>query len=237
MKHIDMLGKTYGNLSVTAFAGHDCKKRRLWRYKCSCGGEGTANGYDIRSGRTKSCGKCGRNTYQHLDDYGIIVVSLPNGADFAICYFDEARISPFQWHVGGNGYVVAWMSGKKIFLHKFLMEVDDSVLVDHINRDKTDNRRNNLRVANKSLNGANAGVRCDNVVTGHKNVKYDRRHNNYAVRVTKDGITHYGGAYKDILDAVQAANDKRRELFGEFAYQDNYIEPLIGRRFGEMESL
>jgi hypothetical protein len=92
-----------------------------------------------------------------------------------------------------------------------------------------DNRRNNLRIANKSLNGANAELRRDNVITGHKNIKYDKRYNNYSVRVTKDGITHYGGSYKNIHDAVIAANAKREELFGKFAYYDNYIEPLIGK--------
>jgi len=229
MRFIEMSGKNYGELTILSCAGRDRRGQVLWRYRCSCGNEGKANGYDIRNGHTRTCGRCNANTYERLDEYGIIVVKLSNGVDFAVSYEDEDLVKRYRWHIGGNGYVVTAVNGERKYLHKMIAGVDDSTVVDHINRCKMDNRRTNLRIANKSLNAANAKIRCDNVITGHKNIKFDKRHNNYVVRVTKDGITHYGGAHKNIFDAIYAANAKREELFGEFAYFDDYIEPLLGR--------
>jgi len=230
VKLIDMSGQNYGELTILSCAGRDKRGQVLWRYKCSCGREGIGNGYSIRSGGTKTCGHCYLNSYDRLDDYGITVVTLQNGMRIAVSCEDESWIKRYGWFVGGNGYVVTSVNGKRKYLHKMIMGVDDGTLVDHINRDKTDNRRSNLRIADKSMNAANAKLRRDSIVTGHKNVKFDKRHKNYAVRVTKDGVTHYGGAYKDLYNAIIAANAKRVDLFGEFAYYDSYIEPLVGNR-------
>ena len=248
MRMINMSGQTYGELTILSCAVRNRRGKILWHYRCSCGNEGNAYGYDIRNGHTKTCGRCNSNTYEYLDDYGIISVTLANGVTFIADNDDENLIKRYKWFIGGNGYVVTNVNGKRKYLHKMIMGMDGSTIVDHIDRCKLDNRRINLRIANKSLNAANAKLRCDNFITGHKNIKFNKRYNNYTVRVMRDGVTHYGGTYKYLCDAITAANSKRKELFGEFAYFDSYIEFLLGEktenleaavgcRFGEMKEL
>lgn len=67
---IDMTGKIYGELYVMSFSHLDTKKNAHWLVRCSCGNVKTANGYDIRAGKTISCGhiKSSRgaaNQYKH----------------------------------------------------------------------------------------------------------------------------------------------------------------------------
>lgn len=53
---IDMAGKQYGALLCLAFSHLDRKKNAHWMFRCSCGKEKTANGYDVRKGAIVSCG-------------------------------------------------------------------------------------------------------------------------------------------------------------------------------------
>lgn len=45
--------------------------------------------------------------------------------------------------------------GKKIYLHRFLMDSPEGLIVDHINHQTLDNRRENLRVVTHSENMKN----------------------------------------------------------------------------------
>ena len=64
-KLIDETGNKYGDLVVIKRAenhiGPNGKSKVQWLCKCSCGNEIITLGDSLRGGRTKSCGKCGRN--------------------------------------------------------------------------------------------------------------------------------------------------------------------------------
>lgn len=55
-KSIDLTGKTFGRLTVLAFAGNGSSRKRLWTCKCECGSAATVRAGDLRSGATRSCG-------------------------------------------------------------------------------------------------------------------------------------------------------------------------------------
>jgi hypothetical protein len=78
---------------------------------------------------------------------------------------------PF-WYFNPNGYIATTISNDRefLYLHQYIMDVhtedltDFEKTVDHINRDKLDNRRDNLRFANMSIQNENrdkAARRCD----------------------------------------------------------------------------
>lgn len=56
-KRIDMLGQTFGLLTVREFAGRaEHSGHYRWHCRCKCGNEATVDGYKLRQGATKSCG-------------------------------------------------------------------------------------------------------------------------------------------------------------------------------------
>lgn len=86
--------------------------------------------------------------------------------------------------------------------------------IDHVNRDKTDNRISNLREATRSQNVANGVVRSDSE-TGIRGVK--RVGNKWGAFATKDGLREYLGLY-DTPAAAQIEYAKAaKRLHGEFA--------------------
>src|SRR5262245_48768974 len=53
---IDLKGLRFFRLLVLKRAGVDAQNKPRWHCQCDCGTEAVVNGYQLRSGRTKSCG-------------------------------------------------------------------------------------------------------------------------------------------------------------------------------------
>jgi hypothetical protein len=110
-----------------------------------------------------------------------------------------------------QGYAWVRINGKQILMHRFIMG-NPSFDIDHLNGDKLDNRRKNLRVCNASQNAANAKKRkgCS---SKYKGVSWDKVKKNWMVYA--NGI--YIGRFSNELQAAKTYDLKAKELFGEFA--------------------
>jgi DUF971 family protein len=98
-------------------------------------------------------------------------------------------------------------------LHRFLLCTDE--YVDHINHNTLDNRRENLRVATSSQNCRNRKSRNINNKTGYRNVSFDGKR--YIVQLQIDGKNKCLGKFDDVHEAGKFAEQKRNEVYGEFA--------------------
>ncbi len=89
-------------------------------------------------------------------------------------------------------------------------------IIDHINRIKTDNRIENLRIATKEQNGANAGMYCTNK-TGFKGVHYCKRDKRFIASITFHGKIKRIGGYATAEEASQAYQKASISLNKEFS--------------------
>jgi hypothetical protein len=111
---------------------------------------------------------------------------------------DYERLSKHRWHMGGRGY--AYRSAGRagvptIAMHREVLGLQPGggVEVDHINRNKLDNRRSNLRLVDKrgqAENRPSIGKSRYRGVSRHPNTKW------YA-GVTLDGKMHRLGSFLD----------------------------------------
>lgn len=134
--------------------------------------------------------------------------------------FDE--VSKHSWCIK-NGYAGrSARDGKKqlvIKLHRWIMGVTDpSICVDHINHDKLDNRRENLRTCTHTENMQNKTANSRGV-SHFKGVTLDSRKKKKKWRATivvnKKQI--YLGMYLTEEEASEAYNNAATKYFGEFA--------------------
>lgn len=100
-------------------------------------------------------------------------------------------------------------------LHQLIMKADGK-LVDHINGNPLDNRKQNLRVTTSSGNNKNARKR-KNALGKYKGVHFSSRENKYKAQIQCDGTKYNLGTFVDELSAAKAYDRKAKELFGEFA--------------------
>ena len=91
--------------------------------------------------------------------------------------------------------------------------------IDHINRDRSDNRWSNLRLATRSQNNANS--RASRLsTTGVKGVSPVRARGVWDARIKVDGRLILLGHFKEFSDAVEARRAAERRFYGEFAPQE-----------------
>jgi len=91
---------------------------------------------------------------------------------------DYTLVKPFNWYIDVNGYVIAWLPDSRSFLrmHNFILGYHGPLDIDHINRVRHDNRRENLRIVEHYINLHNAKIRTDNT-NGFKGIFLNRSGN------------------------------------------------------------
>ena len=221
---IDLTGQTFGKLTVLC-QDHSEKHRKAirWRCRCQCGRETVVTGSDLRSGNTQSCGQCKyENKYEFFPDH---VVGYTNtGATFIIDPDDYEKISQYYWRVDNrHGYVETFIKDhKRLTLHRLIMDAEKGEIIDHINHDKTDNRKTNLRKVSDVQSSVNRKLRSDNT-SGHRGVCYHkgrgRKHWRASITVNKEVIAL--GNYLTFEEAVAARQAAEEKYFGEYSYENS----------------
>ncbi len=89
-------------------------------------------------------------------------------------------------------------------------------VIDHINRDKKDNRIENLREATFQQNSANSRTPSHNT-SGYKGVCFDKKHKKFMAHLTLNGKFKFIGYFETAAEASDAYFQKAKEVFGEFA--------------------
>ncbi|MDQ0149211.1 HNH endonuclease [Eubacterium multiforme] len=141
--------------------------------------------------------------------YGIKKVVIDNE--------DIEKCKKITWFYAKNidsVYVEGNYRGKKIKLHRYIMDMtDNSRLVDHINRNTLDNRKSNLRVATYQENSFNRSIRSDNK-SGYVGV--DFKNNKWRAKIKYNGITIHLGYFVDKNEAILNRQLAEQYLFKEF---------------------
>jgi hypothetical protein len=76
---------------------------------------------------------------------------------------DQKRVGLRKWSVGSNGYLQTTFKDTRVSLHHYLIGRPLlSLEIDHINRNKLDNRKNNLRIVTRTQNAINRGKQSNN---------------------------------------------------------------------------
>jgi hypothetical protein len=137
---------------------------------------------------------------------------------------DRERVSAFTWWLlpTGNGepYAYAYVDGRNLSLHRFLLQAKKGQIVDHIDGDRQNNRRGNLRLVTASQNGTN---RATWAASGFKGVQRKKRKWVAFLRSPSAGIVRrYGFATAE--EAARAYDELAREHHGRFAAL-NYPRP------------
>lgn len=90
------------------------------------------------------------------------------------------------------------------------------ILVDHVNRNKLDNRLINLRLTDRTGNNANREIQANNT-SGRKGVSWDKESGKWRATIRYHGRLMSLGRFSDLDEAARAYDAKASELFGEYA--------------------
>lgn len=237
-----MTGRKFNKLTVISFyktvVPRKGYKKYLWLCQCDCGKQTIVKDRNLRSGDTKSCGclrygkhdigndnhKKKRNYNNDYEIKGEYTIGYTiDGDTFLIDTEDLKRIKEHNWHkqIAGNrqGYII----GHGTSLHRFIMNCPKGYMVDHINHDKTDNRKSNLRIVTPAQNNYNHSLQRNNTtgVTGvyQINGKWTAK-----IQVNYKQINI--GTFLTKEEAVEARKAAEEKYFGVYAHKENDMDNI-----------
>lgn len=121
-----------------------------WRCECTnCGNKDKiVRSENFRSGKIISCG-CIKKVQTNRAQKNSYCILTARGQRILADVEDLMKLSKYIWNIGSDGYPRAVVNGKATIMHDFLLSpnYDPELLIEHKNRDKTDNRKENLRIA------------------------------------------------------------------------------------------
>lgn len=147
------------------------------------------------------------------------LLDLPHGHQTQIDEADYPLVEGLTLYRGSNGYAYfsEWRDGKSHpqTLHGRLMAPPAGSHVDHINGDKLDNRRENLRIVTPQRNQVNRKQRNRNNTSGVRGVRRHGQCDRWVAQITVNRKNIYLGLFGRFEDAVEARRAAELEHYGE----------------------
>jgi hypothetical protein len=131
-------------------------------------------------------------------------------------YFEY--LNKWKWHLSDQGYAIRTQhikigfkkyKNKHIRLHRLINNTPDDMFTDHINRDKLDCRKENLRSVTKSQNGINRSKQNNNH-SGFKGICWNEHAKKWMVEIKVKPTKIYLGIYKNLEEAIEVRKEAER---------------------------
>lgn len=135
-------------------------------------------------------------------------IKLTQGKYAIVDNDDFDKLNQWKWWVDYRGYAVRDVGGRKnkkrILMHRLINNTPKGLSTDHINRNKLDNRRKNLRTVNQSQNLFNTGLPKNNT-SGYKGIQWYK--NRWVARIKVGYKSIYLGRYIKLQHAIKARKE------------------------------
>lgn len=240
----EMIGHKYNKLTVIDYYGI-INNKNYWTCQCDCGNSKVVSTTDLKNGGIKSCGCTKKLTEEHkeklrkirkkynefifYEDY--VIGKTIKGEEFIFDFDDYEKIININkyWKINNKGYVLCYIDGNEFQMHRYIMNLDkynieDNIIVDHIDGNRVNNRKHNLRVCVKSDNPKNCRLYVNNT-SGHKGISWNKRLEKWQVYLQVDKKMLYLGIYSNLEEAISVRKKAEIKHFGEFSrdYKDEVL--------------
>jgi hypothetical protein len=159
-----------------------------------------------------------------------VEINLGQGLVAVIDDEDAGLVEEFKWYAmkAPQAEVKFYAAGWKhmppgrffVHLHRLILNAQPGQLVDHIDRNPLNCRRSNLRFVTQAQNNHNRS-RCHRPkTTPYRGVFFGRTNGVFKAAISVHGKKPYLGTFATAEDGAPAWNKKAREVYGEFAYQN-----------------
>jgi hypothetical protein len=161
-----------------------------------------------------------RKNNEYSIDNDIVTVKLSNSNKSFICDLEEwNNKKQYCWALHHTGYAYTTIDSKYITFHESLYIYDKNInQIDHVNLNRLDNRRVNLRMVTKSQNMMNRDIISSNT-SGCTGVHYNSKNGLWVARIGVNYKRIVLGSYSDINEAIKVRKEAEIKYFGEHRFK------------------
>ena len=130
----------------------------------------------------------------------------------------NAGAKDFCWYLTRAGYAATQIPGQRsnTLFHVYAFpDCPDGLVRDHIDGNKLNNVRENMRFITQQNNTRNRTLRSKNK-SGRIGVVWSKRDNKWRAKIKTDGKEIHLGSFSKLEDAVKAREDAEEKYFGEY---------------------
>lgn len=239
----ELIGQKFGRLTVIDIVRKIVRgnTRIFCTCECECGNKIDVYKYNLLIGKTIDCGcypkekPCSKKTHKphksHARHYysnnqvrvegELVYVKLTNSENEMICDLDMwEKYKIHSWRESDKGYARTFIiiNGKrKLFaFHRLVTGAKNGQIVDHINQNKLDNRKENLRITTLSMNAFNRKVNNESGYLGVRRLSNGKWQSSITVNYQNIGL----GSYERLEDAVEARKQAELKYRGEYSKKE-----------------
>lgn len=143
-------------------------------------------------------------------------IELTQGKVALVDNSDYKFLSKHSWTLHNQGYATGRVEGKVVLMHKLLLGKRDGLEIDHINRNKLDNRRENLRFVTRSMNCLNVGLDKANK-SGVEGVSWDKRRGKWRATLKLNYKQIYNKSFIRKEEAIKAREIIYNKVINNYA--------------------
>lgn len=225
------VGDKLGKLTLIKKIPSNIKRKPTkFLVKCDCGNEFLVLPYTLNTRKCFSCKECmikdnlntgkwlskGRrdNEYKIQDNIVIINNKIKIDKDD----LDKVKSYNRYWSINSSGYAYCCYNNQQVFLHRIILNLpirydkNTNEIADHINKDRLDNRKTNLRILNKNKNSINCGLYQNNT-SGCKGVYWVDKLHKWEAGIYFNNKNIYLGVYDNKEDAIKIRKEAEQKYF------------------------
>ena len=148
-------------------------------------------------------------------------ILLPKGKFALVDDEDFESLNKYKWQYMTKGYAARHIyigsghknrKGRWIHMHRILANTPDNLQVDHINHNKLDNRKSNLRNVTNQQNHFNMPLAKNNT-SGYKGIYWFRRDGIWHAQITVSSKRIHLGYFDDIKKAILARRKAEQKYY------------------------
>lgn len=154
-----------------------------------------------------------------MESYRLIPLAgkYGSGKEALVSAEDYEHLAAYRWFLSCYGYVVrSEISTQTIYMHRVVAKTPRIMHTDHLNHNRLDNRRENLRVCTHAENMRNSRGMLK-ASSAYKGVSAKRGRHKWRARIKVGGVERHLGHFPSEIDAALAYDAAAKQHFGEFA--------------------